>query len=83
MKGVDVEAIQIKGPQREEKETAKGAGAEAIHIKGQQRDENKTIKRPDAWAIQPAEGGTRDIKGSGRRGYTDRGPTVGGKGDNE
>ena len=37
MKGADVEAIQIKGPQRKEKEKIKGVDAEAIQIKGPQK----------------------------------------------
>ena len=46
--GADAEAIQIKGPQREEKEKTKGADAEAIQIKGSAEGgegENKGIGR--------------------------------------
>ena len=47
------EAIQIRGPQREEKETVKGAGAEAIHIKCLQKGGGKkTIKGAGAEAAQ-------------------------------
>jgi hypothetical protein len=53
---MDAEAIQIKGPQREEKEKIKEADAEAIQIKGPQRDEKEKIKGADAEDQGPAEG---------------------------
>ena len=49
------EAIQIRGPQREEKETVKGAGAEAIHIKCMQRGvgERRQYRERTQWPHMP------------------------------
>ena len=61
IKGAAAEAIQTKGPQKEEKEKIKGAGAYSRLLR----------------SMAPQRRGQGENKGSGRRGYTAQGPAEG------
>ena len=85
IKRADAEAIQIKGPQKEEKGDNKGTGCRGYtnHGRAHRRMRRATIKRPDAVAIQIKglyREGKGDNKESGCRGYTNQGPAEGGEG---
>ena len=78
----DADAIQIKGPQREENEKIKRADTEAVQIKGPQREEKEKIRERTQRLYRSRAHRGRKInkKGSGRGGYIDQGPAEGGEG---